>query len=289
MAQHVRDREGSAAGGFLARPTVAKTVLVVVAYLAFYLLVGWLTGLLAGDEIDRDDVLATAPSVFFALVLPVGIGAAALLAFVSALGWRREIFGRQPVPAGAAPARSWMWIAPVLVLLAVAGHATAIDPGAWDAGQVAVILLAGVCIGFAEELATRGVAVKMLRDSGRSERFVMVVSSLLFALMHSVNALSGMPLTTVLSTLVYTFGFGVCMYLAMRVTGTLWTPIVLHALTDPTTFLATGGLDEHATGHTAGAGSAVLTLTGTVLMLVFALVAIPLVGRGARPAGQSPD
>ena len=29
--------------------------------------------------------------------------------------------------------------------------------------------------------------------------------------------------------LVYTFGFGVCMYLAMRVTGTIIAPILLHA------------------------------------------------------------
>ena len=35
-----------------------------------------------------------------------------------------------------------------------------------------------------------------------------------------------------------------CMYLAMRVTATIWTAIVLHGLTDPATFLSTGGVDE---------------------------------------------
>jgi len=43
---------------------------------------------------------------------------------------------------------------------------------------------------------------------------------------------------------VYAFGFGVCIYLSMRVSGFLLVAIVLHGLTDPTTILATGGLDD---------------------------------------------
>ena len=69
--------------------------------------------------------------------------------------------------------------------------------------------------------------------AGHGERFVAVVSSLLFALMHTVNFISGMEVSTVLATVVYTFGFGMCMYLTMRVTGTIWAAIVLHGLTDP--------------------------------------------------------
>ena len=53
---------------------------------------------------------------------------------------------------------------------------------------------------------------------------------------------------TVAVTVVYTFCFGMCMYLAMRVTGTIWAAIVLHGLTDPTTILSTGGVDEAVNG-----------------------------------------
>ena len=84
--------------------------------------------------------------------------------------------------------------------------------------------------------------MKMLRDAGHGERFVAVVSSVLFALMHLVNLFAGMELTTVLGTVVYTFCFGMCMYLTMRVTSTLWAAIVLHGLTDPTTILSSGGV-----------------------------------------------
>ena len=49
----------------------------------------------------------------------------------------------------------------------------------------------------------------------------MVISSLVFALLHSANVLSGLPILTVALTVVFTFGFGVLMYLTLRVTGNL--------------------------------------------------------------------
>ncbi|MFB7587385.1 CPBP family intramembrane glutamic endopeptidase [Streptomyces sp. NPDC056169] len=276
MTQQTGERRpASRVRRFFDRPTTAKAVLVVAVYLVFYLLVGQLVSVLFGDDIDTDDVLGTGASIFFGLVLPIAIGAAALVGLTAAAGWLRDVFGRQRVRG-----RGWMWIAPALVLLAVVGHVGATDWSTWDADRIALILLVGVCVGVAEELATRGVVVRMLRGAGHPERFVMVVSSALFALMHVVNLLSGMAAATVLATVVYTFAFGTCMYLSMRVTGTIWTAIVLHAITDPTTFLAAGGVGEGVTGGSGG--WSLLTAAVTVLMVVFALVAVFLV-RDDRP------
>ncbi|MFI9745228.1 CPBP family intramembrane glutamic endopeptidase [Streptomyces sp. NPDC052494] len=275
MPHRTGERRTSWVRRFFDRPTTGKAILVIVVYLAFYLLAGQLIGLFAGGEIDTDDVLGTGGSIFFALVLPVAIGALALVGLTAAAGWLRDVFGRQDVRG-----RRWMWIAPVLVLLAVVGHVGGTGWDAWDPGRIVLILLLGVFVGLAEELATRGLTVRMLRGAGRPERFVMVVSSLLFALMHLTNLLSGMELGTVLVTVVYTFAFGTCMYLSMRVTGTIWTAIVLHALTDPTTFLATGGLDKAVTAQSGG--WALLASAATILMVVFAFVAVFLV-RDDRP------
>ena len=117
--------------------------------------------------------------------------------------------------------------------------------------------------------------VKILRDAGHAERYVAAVSSLVFALMHTTNLISGMALNVVLGTVVYTFGFGMCMYLAMRVTGTIWTAIVLHGLTDPTTFLASGGIDKSVTDSTSGATE--VATFATVLIILFGVVGILLV------------
>ncbi|MFF5081246.1 hypothetical protein ACFY36_29715 [Actinoplanes sp. NPDC000266] len=131
----------------------------------FYLAIGQLIGLLAGDRI-ADDLLADPASIFLALVLPIGIGAIALLVFTWRVGWLGTIFGPQPIRG-----RGWMWIAPVLIAAAIIGHAGGVDWGRWSAAQIALLALLGLCIGLAEELATRGLAVKMLRDAGHGERF----------------------------------------------------------------------------------------------------------------------
>lgn len=136
-----------------------------------------------------------------------------------------------------------------------------------------------------EEVLTRGVAVRMLRRAGHSERVVMVLSSLLFALLHSANALSGQALGVVAVTVLFTFGFGVCMYLTMRVTGTLWAAVLLHGLYDPTLFLSAGGIDRTTS---AGDVNVALTLAGpaNLLCIVIAVAALFLVrGRAqGRPA-----
>lgn len=109
----------------------------------------------------------------------------------------------------------------------------------------------------------------------------MVLSSLIFALLHSVNAFVQAPLT-VLLTVVYTFGFGMMMYLVLRVTGHIIWPMLLHAATDPSTFLATGGIDAHSDS----AGSASLLRTAgifNIAFLLFGLIAIFLVKGRAYP------
>ena len=78
-----------------------------------------------------------------------------------------------------------------------------------------------------------------------------------------------------LGTVGYTFCFGVCMYLTMRVAGTIWAAIVLHGITDPATFLSTGGIDAGVSGS-GGAGAVVAGLA-TVVFMAFAVVAVFLV------------
>ncbi|MGO4204616.1 CPBP family intramembrane glutamic endopeptidase [Rhodococcus sp. TAF43] len=251
---------------------------LIVAYLVFYLLVGWLITTIFAGEIDTDNVLSSAPSILFAMALPIAVGAIALLIVTVRLGLLGKIFGPQPIRG-----RGWMWIGPVLVVAAIIAHLTGTDWRSWTGGQIAAMFVLGACVGIAEELATRGLVVQILRDARHSEKFVAAISSLMFALMHTVNLISGMELTTVGATVIYTFAFGMCMYLTMRVTGTIWAAIVLHALTDPTTFLSSGGVDT--TVGTSNSGSAIAALI-TIVLVVFGFVAVFLV-RGKVEAAQS--
>ncbi|WP_152176364.1 CPBP family intramembrane glutamic endopeptidase, partial [Mycobacterium tuberculosis] len=86
-----------------------------------------------------------------------------------------------------------------------------------------------------EELLTRGYVVTMMRRAGHGEIAVAVMSAGVFAALHIGNAFtSDQSIVTTALQVVYTFFFGICMYLALRVTGTIWAPILLHASTDPT-------------------------------------------------------
>ncbi|MBO9556364.1 CPBP family intramembrane glutamic endopeptidase [Cellulomonas sp.] len=257
-----------------------RAVLLAAVYLALYLGASLLVGSLFGDQVDADDVFATPQSVFFGLTMPLVVGCAVLVAFVASVRWFPVLFGRQPVPG-----RRWMWLAPALVGIAVVLRLLGIDYGAYAGGVVFLTLLTGAFIGFAEEVLTRGIVVKMLRDAGRSERGVMVLSSLVFALLHASNLLGGQKVVTVALTIAYTFCFGICMYLTLRVTGNLVWPIVLHGLYDPTLFLSTGGIDT----TTGASENTFLVLAGpaNILFIVLAVVALFAVRGRARPTGPA--
>jgi hypothetical protein len=70
------------------------------------------------------------------------------------------------------------------------------------------------------------------------------------------------------------------MYLVMRVTGSIVWAIVAHALTDPTLFLATGGVD--ASGAVHANGLLVIGSTGNYAVMLMGIVALFLIrGRAA--------
>ena len=113
----------------------------------------------------------------------------------------------------------------------------------------------------------------------------MLLSSLIFALLHATNVLSGQPITTVAVTMAFTFVFGVAMYLTLRVTGSLVWPMLLHAVTDPSTILAAGGVDSGTGTVSPLAG---LAGASTYVYLVLTIVAIFAVRGRVRPRDLQP-
>ena len=255
----VTQQSQQGARGFLNRGGFWRLILVLVVYLSIYLAAGWIASTVDGGLGD-EDVLSSVGSVFFQLTLALIVGAIVLVAFSTYMGWTKELFGRQPIY------RSWwMWIGPIVALTPVALRVFGIDWGRDAIDVIALVLVTGLLIGFVEELLTRGIGVKMLRDGGHGEWAVAALSSLVFALLHSANILDGQELTTVVFTIVYAFAFGVLMYLTLRTTGFLIGAMIVHGLTDPTTILAVGGVDELRTG---AASNSLLTAAGNFTFLL---------------------
>lgn len=219
-----------------------KAILIVAAYLVIYELAGLLVSGPFAGAIDPQNVFATPQSVFVALTIGLLIGAVVLIAFTASVRWFAPIFARQPLPG-----RWWMWIFAAIAIIPIVLRLIGIDYGRYAPGVLAVTLSTGLLIGFTEELLYRGIVVRILRSAGHRELVVAVISSALFALSHAVNALTGQAIATVGITLLYTFGFGILMYLVMRVTGNIVWAMLVHGFTDPTTMLAVGGVDTSTT------------------------------------------
>ena len=258
--------------GFLEKGGFWRLVPVVVIYLALYMGSGWVIGQF-GSGYGNDDLLSSVGAVFFQLTASLVVGSIILTVFVSVMGWGSEIYGRQPVYRSA-----WMWIAPVLVAVPIVLRVLDIDWGGPALSVVLLVMASGLLIGYSEELLYRGVAVKMLRAGGHREIGVAALSSLLFGLSHSANILQGQELKVVGPTVVYTFAFGVLMYLSMRAIGFIVGAMILHALTDPTGFLASGGIDKLPG---AGGSSSLADAVGlATIVLVIAAYGLLLCVRG---------
>ncbi|APH45921.1 CAAX protease family protein [Microbacterium sp. 1.5R] len=234
-----------------------RAVILVVVYFVLY---NGLSLLLTPFAAQIEDPQSAAGILVF-YAIPVLVGCLLLIGFAASVGWLGEIFRPQPIRG-----RGWMWIAVAVVLLFNVLHLFAIDYGAAGFEVVATWLLAGLFIGFAEEVLTRGLVVNLLRKAGQRELVVAVISSALFALLHAGNLLTGQSLFATLIQLAYTFAFGICMYLAMRVTGTIVAPILLHASTDPSIFLHTAYPAESAFGSIANLGNIVVIVVGVICL-----------------------
>lgn len=244
-----------------------RALLLVVAYYVLYQLGGLLfVPLKAGME------PGSAGTVIVDFVLPIALGGLLLVGFALSVGWLRELFARQPIRG-----RGWMWIAVAVVLTFNVLRFATLDYAAAGLDVVFAWLLAGLCIGFAEEVLTRGYVVNLMRKAGHSEIATATVSAALFAAMHSGNALGGQSIFATAIQVLYTFAFGICMYLTLRVTGNLLWPILLHASTDPSIFLSAA--------HPGDGPLASVAALGNFPVILFGFVAIFFIRGRAHPGG----
>ena len=238
-----------------------KAVVLAAVYYGVYLLLGLLVGAVFGKAGGE---AGSAMDVFINTALPIILGCIVLVLFAWSIGWLRELFAAQTIRG-----RGWMWVAIGVVLAINVSALLSVDFAEAGPALVASWLFTGLFVGFAEEVLTRGFAVNLLRKAGHGEITVAVVSSAIFAALHLGNVFTTTQgIVTTLEQVVYTFAFGICMYLALRVTGNLIWPILIHASTDPTVFL----FSAHPAAGTpfaiiASLSTSLGVITGLVLLI----------------------
>lgn len=248
---------------FWERGGLWRAILLAAVYYGLYQLMGLLVGAVFGDSGGVRGEAGSAMDVLIGTALPIILASALLVVFALSLGWLRELFGRQPVPG-----RRWMWVAVGVVLAINVSAFLSIDYAEAGAALVAAWLFTGLFIGFAEEVLTRGFVVNLMRKAGHGEIAVALTSSAIFAALHLGNVFtSDQGLAVTLLQVVYTFWFGLCMYLALRVTGHLIWPILLHATTDPTLVLHGADPASNVFGLVPTLSTYLIILTGVVLLI----------------------
>ena len=108
-------------------------------------------------------------------------------------------------------------------------------------------ILAGLAIGFSEEIMFRGIVVSYLMKVFRNSKsilIIVIVSALTFGIMHSLNAIIGDPLEDTLLQVFYCFATGILYAAVYLRTGNLWPTIILHSIGDITGFLCTGVVND---------------------------------------------
>lgn len=197
------------------------TALIILIVVAVYLLAGTAAFML--EFPDEGFGLYLIANVALTLVL------AALL---TAMRWWKGT-GFQPLTN-----RRDLWLyalpaAPVLVPLVsilIYGFAPL------SFGSVLTFLLLALLVGFVEEAAFRGLILQALLPRGRW--LAVIVSSVLFGLMHLMNGLAGSSPADLLVQLGYTIAFGFGWAAVSLRTRSIWPLVIIHALIDFGAFVA---------------------------------------------------
>jgi membrane protease YdiL (CAAX protease family) len=200
-------------------------VFVPIAILVVYLIVVGVIWRVTGTRYDA--LVDTREHVIKGIVLPIGLGAVFLAIATTWLGWWRPALVQDP--------RSgpwWALVVPMLFAAVAALNIATIDYRSAKARILPLVFLGTLLVGFAEEMATRGLPVVGFRQAGLSEWAVWLLTSLLFALLHGMNAFFGQSVRDTVVQMLMSFLAGTVLYVTRMTTGTLIVAMLLHALWD---------------------------------------------------------
>lgn len=147
---------------------------------------------------------------------------------------------RKPAAGTAGPV--WLYL-PLLVLEII--PAIMYGPGFnQPASLYAVLALFTLAVGLNEELYFRGLVFAFLHQ--KSSRAAVIGSSILFGVLHAVNALSGTNPWHVLLQILFAFLAGLVLALIVSITKSLWAAILWHSLHNFLSFSTEGAIDQTA-------------------------------------------
>lgn len=222
-------------------------------------------------------------------VITRALGGGLFIALTARLGWRiwglpvsLRVFAAV-IPAFAVVINNF----PIIGLARGAAYVTA---PTWE---VSLFALSCLLIGVFEEFAFRGVFYMLLlstrRDSVKKIFWVTVASSAAFGAVHLFNLLAGAGTGPTLLQVGYSFLIGGMCSIVLIVTGSIWIPVILHALFDFGGYLIPTLGDGIVWDAATVAVTAVLGVAAAVYMTVLLLRVKPQSLDRLFPASSAVD
>jgi membrane protease YdiL (CAAX protease family) len=117
----------------------------------------------------------------------------------------------------------------VIVVLGIVIRTTGVE---WDRlpnDLILAIVLAGILVGYAEEILFRGIVLRSLRTEGRSEAHAAIFTTIGFGLMHLLNIAGGAPVIGTFGQVALAAISGFAFYLIRRgTTLIIWARALGH-------------------------------------------------------------
>jgi membrane protease YdiL (CAAX protease family) len=215
------------------------------------------------NKVDYDAIASSRESIVRGIVVPIGLGGLLLVVATTVLGWWRPVLVQDPRVGP-----TWVLVVPVLFGLVGLLGALRVDVRSEKARLLPWLAIGVLLVGFAEETVTRGILIVGGREGGWSELVVVLVSCLLFGLLHGINAFFGQSLPTTVVQVVTATCAGAALYSVRMSTGSLVVCMLLHALWD------FGTLGQAATGREQKPAIGLLGLATYVVGLVAAVFVV---------------
>ena len=215
----------------------------------------------------------TAEFTWKGAVVDLAVAAVLLAITTAALGWwRPALFDRKRSH------HKWPIFVPIIMFLVAIANLATTDWSKFDGSFILALVALGVLVGFNEEIMARGLVLTAFR-SRLPEGWVWFLSSLLFGLMHLVNAALGAPLAGSLTQAALAFASGTSFYIVRRVTGSLIWAMLLHGLWDVSVF---------SVGHAALGTPFASFLAPVIAILALVVVYWVIKGTDEKPTADLP-
>ena len=244
-------------------PSVAIGTLCLIAYIAVFY------GIAQASGIDYGEWFANANNAIHSALIPLVAGSLLLIAF---LGWSRwNAVWRDPVrlPTNRLHATLIYLFVGTIVLRLVF-----IKWGEVPTELLLVVIAVGIGVGFAEEMALRGVFLRGMRTNSRSEGRAVLWTTIAFGLLHIPNIFLGTGLFGIVQLLLAGLT-GFVLYLFRRRFAWIVPAMIAHGIWDISVFLSKDYLSQ--TMNT-------ITLALTAVIQLLAIIALVRFVRSEREA-----